>query len=52
MMVCGGIMLDVRTPLHFCNNVSAAGQRYRGEVLESYVRLSDVLMDVSFNYAR
>ncbi|GFV56710.1 transposable element Tcb2 transposase [Trichonephila clavipes] len=38
-MVWAGIMMDVRTDLHFFDSGSVTAQRYRDEVLEPYVRL-------------
>ncbi|GFX08848.1 transposable element Tc1 transposase [Trichonephila clavipes] len=39
VMVWAGIMMDGRTDLHFFDTGSVTAQRYRDEVLESYVRL-------------
>ncbi|GFX35830.1 transposable element Tcb2 transposase [Trichonephila clavipes] len=39
VMVWAGIMIDCRTDLHVFDAGSVTAQRYRDEVLESYVRL-------------
>ncbi|GFW31525.1 transposable element Tcb2 transposase [Trichonephila clavipes] len=38
-MVWAGIMMDGRTDLHFFDTGSVTAQRYKDEVLESYVLL-------------
>ncbi|GFY12443.1 transposable element Tcb2 transposase [Trichonephila clavipes] len=39
VMVSAGIMMDDRTDLHFFDTGSVTAQRYRDEVLKTYVRL-------------
>ncbi|KFM63642.1 Transposable element Tcb2 transposase, partial [Stegodyphus mimosarum] len=39
VMVWASIMMDGRTDLHFFDTGSVAGQRYRDEILQPYVRL-------------
>jgi len=47
ILVWDGIMLDGRTPLHIFSTGTMTTERYRDEILESYVRLFEELLETN-----